>query len=69
MGVPTLAEMIELEPRLYEALRARDSAANRVCELMARGAQTREALHQWQKCKKQERSLTENALSQWYAAK
>lgn len=47
MKVPTLQEMVQLRPQLYDAMRERDSAANRVCALIARGAKHKLALDAW----------------------
>ena len=49
MKIPSLQEAVDVNPALYDAMRARDSAANYVCELMARGMRTKEAFGKWRK--------------------
>ena len=43
----TVTDAVERNPKLYDAMRERDSAANRVCELMSRGQNYRPALGKW----------------------
>jgi hypothetical protein len=47
MRVLTVNDAVEANPALYEAMRERDSCANRVCELMAKGANYRAAHAKW----------------------
>lgn len=49
MPIPSLQEMVDVNPALYDAMRDRDSAANYVCELMARGMRTKEAFEKWRR--------------------
>ena len=49
MPIPSLQEMVDVNPALYNAMRDRDSAANYVCELMARGMRTKEAFGKWRR--------------------
>lgn len=49
MGLPTLPELVDKRPQLYDALRARDSAANKVCEVLYRGGKPKESLAAWRK--------------------
>ena len=58
----TLQEMCDREPSLYDALRERDSLANHVCELVARGAQYREVHAKWVRQQKRIKSLVAKAL-------
>lgn len=47
--LPTLHELVDKRPHLYDALRARDAAANRVCEVLHRGGKPKESLATWRK--------------------
>lgn len=47
--LPTLPELVDKRPQLYDALRARDAAANRVCEVLHRGGKPKESLAAWRK--------------------
>lgn len=48
-ALPSLHELVEIRPGLYDALRARDSAANRVCEILTRGGRPKQSLAEWRK--------------------
>ena len=37
MKMPTVQEMVELVPELYDTMRERDSLANHVCEILKNG--------------------------------
>jgi hypothetical protein len=60
--MPTLQEMVDLVPELYETLRERDSLANHVCEVLSRNGQVREILHKWQGRSKRIKVLVGRAL-------
>ena len=60
--VPTIQEMIELVPELYDVLRERDSLANHVCEVLSRNGQVREILHKWQGRQKRIKVLVARAI-------
>lgn len=58
----TLLEACEKVPELYEAMRLRDSLANRVCELTVANAQAAQVLHKWSKQRKLVTALYARAL-------
>lgn len=58
----TLQEMCDREPSLYDALRERDSLANHVCELVARGAQYREVHARWVRQQRKIKGLVAKAM-------
>ena len=60
--MPTLQEMVDRVPELYETLRERDSLANHVCEVLSRNGQVREILHKWQGRQKRIETLVARAI-------
>lgn len=60
--MPTLQEMVDRVPELYETLRERDSLANHVCEVLSRNGQVREILHKWQGRQKRIKTLVARAI-------
>lgn len=60
--IPTLQEMVDLVPELYDTMRERDSLANHVCEVLSRGGQARELLHKWNGRSKRIKVLVARAI-------
>ena len=60
--MPTLQEMVDRVPELYETLRERDSLANHVCEVLSRNGQVREILHKWHGRQKRIETLVARAI-------
>jgi hypothetical protein len=67
--LPSLHEMVTLNPVLYDALRERDSAANHVCELLVRNGQVREALHVYKKAVRHVDAQVRVAVRKWSSLK
>lgn len=61
--IPSLAVLVERNPALYDALRARDSAANHVCEVLARNGQVRQLMEVWKRTQKQVKREVEKAIA------
>ena len=69
MSIPTIHEMVELVPELYEALRERDSMANLVCETIAKGMRHHSAMSKWRSAMRNVKACVAKAIELHEASK